>query len=782
MATLKLPPKPARASADRRQDKRSPVRGISSAGRHLHQQAEKQQREAGPARGRPDPGRPPRGERPAFGGPRREGEGPRGPRPERGPAPGGWRDERPRPDARGERGERGERPRVGAPRPDGPGFRPGPRAEEAGFRPGPRPEGGGFRPGPRPDGPGVRQDPRPPGHGLRPGPRPDGGGFREPARQGGGGVRPGPGPQAGGWRELPRRDGGGAHWDDRRGGGPGGRADGQGGFGGDRPRFGGQGGHGGDRPRFGGPGGPGADRPRAGHPSGRGDDRPRGPRPEPAFRRGVEGPDERPRFGPRSDPRGGPQARGPGPRVGPRGPGSEGGGERFGGERGPRREGGFRHEDPRASGQDRPRLGGHGGDRPRLGGPGRPDGDRPRFAPPDGRGGDRPRWGRQAGPGGDHPRFGGPRSPGDDGPRFGGQDRPHGDRPRVGNPGGAGDDRPRFGGHDGHAADRPRFGGPGGDRPRVDDRGPHEGGPRRGPQGGLARPGWAAPPAPARGGFGRPAARDEDEDDEAPVHAPGSLRLSKRLAELGHASRREADDWIAAGWVKVDGQVVDTLGARVLPHQQVEIDPRARELQSRQVTVLLHKPVGLVSGQAEDGHQPAITLVTPENRWGADASGIDWQAHHLRHLAVAGRLDVDSSGLLVLTQDGRIARTLIGEREEDDDNGVEKEYLVEVAWFERPELGEGADLKTLFPEDRVLSLRHGLSLDGKALRPARVSWQNETTLRFVLREGRKRQIRRMCELVGLKVLSLRRVRIGRVALASLPPGQWRYLAPWEKFD
>ncbi len=712
MATLKLPPKSPRPQADRRQDKRSPVRGITPTGRHLHQKHEKhekhekQQRDEAPARVLPDPGRPPRGDRPAFGGPRRDGEGPRGPRPERDAAPGGWRDERPRPDPRG---ERGERPRFGGPRPEG-----------SGFRQGPRPEGGGFRDGPRREDGGPRFDDR-----RRSGP---GGSF-------GNDRRPAP-PREAGFR--PPREGEGSGWAPPR------------------------------------------------------DERPRGPRPDPAFRRAGEGPDERPRFGPRPDHRGGPQDRGPGPRFEPRGPRPDGersgGTDRFGGDRGPRREGGFRHEDPRGSGGDRPRFGGQGGP-----------------------GGDRPRFGGQGGPGGDRPRFGGQGGPGGDRPRFGGQGGPGGDRPRFGGQGGPGGDRPRFGGQ----------GGPGGDRPRFDDRGPREGGPRfdprggrsegfrpderRGPQGGggggawgggpqggrdragsqggPARSGWPQPQASARGAYGRPAARDaDDEDDDFPAHAPGSLRLSKRLAELGHASRREADDWIAAGWVKVEGQVVDTLGARVLPSQQVEIDPRARELQSRQVTVLLHKPVGLVSGQAEDGHQPAITLVTPENRWGADASGIDWQAHHLRHLAVAGRLDVDSSGLLVLTQDGRIARTLIGEREEDDDNGVEKEYLVRVEWFERPELGAEADLKTLFPEDRVLSLRHGLSLDGKALRPARVSWQNETTLRFVLREGRKRQIRRMCELVGLKVTGLKRVRIGRVALASLPPGQWRYLAPWEKFD
>ena len=131
-------------------------------------------------------------------------------------------------------------------------------------------------------------------------------------------------------------------------------------------------------------------------------------------------------------------------------------------------------------------------------------------------------------------------------------------------------------------------------------------------------------------------------------------------------------------------------------------------------------------------------------------------------LAPAGRLDIDSTGLLVLTQDGRIAKLLIGEN-----SPIEKEYLVRV---------EGK----LSYED-LDRLRHGLSLDGVALKPAQVSWQNEDQLRFVLREGRKRQIRRMCEMVGLRVLGLKRVRMGRVSLGPLPPGQWRYLKPGEQF-
>ncbi len=245
------------------------------------------------------------------------------------------------------------------------------------------------------------------------------------------------------------------------------------------------------------------------------------------------------------------------------------------------------------------------------------------------------------------------------------------------------------------------------------------------------------------------------------------------MSELGLASRREADEWIAAGLVRVDGEIVDTLGTRVRPEQKIEIDPRARQAQAQLATILLHKPVGYVSGQAEDGYRPAVVLVTPENRWRGDQARIEFTRAHLRGLAVAGRLDIDSTGLLVLTQDGRIARQLIGA-----DSRIEKEYLVRVTW---PEAGPDGPLKETFPSDRLQLLRHGLALDGVQLKPVKVSWQNEEQLRFVLREGRKRQIRRMCEAVGLKVAGLKRVRIGSVALGALPAGQWRYLRSDESF-
>jgi 23S rRNA pseudouridine2604 synthase len=250
----------------------------------------------------------------------------------------------------------------------------------------------------------------------------------------------------------------------------------------------------------------------------------------------------------------------------------------------------------------------------------------------------------------------------------------------------------------------------------------------------------------------------------APPRPPKSdePRLSKRMSELGLCSRREADEWIVNGWVKVDGVTVATLGVRVSPQARIEVDPAAARHQSEQVTILLNKPVGYVSGQAEDGHEPAMVLIRPENRWSDDPSSLRFQPSHLRGLAPAGRLDIDSTGLLVFTQDGRIAKQLIG-----SDSAVEKEYLVRV---------EGK-----LSEQGLRLLRHGLELDGVKLKPARVSWQNENQLRFVLREGRKRQIRRMCEAVGLVATGLRRVRSGGVPLGALPVGKWRYLRRGEKF-
>ena len=249
-----------------------------------------------------------------------------------------------------------------------------------------------------------------------------------------------------------------------------------------------------------------------------------------------------------------------------------------------------------------------------------------------------------------------------------------------------------------------------------------------------------------------------------------TTRLNKRMAELGLCSRREADDWIARGWVKVDGAVAP-MGLQVGPGARIEVDPQARGEQGQRVTILVNKPVGYVSGQAEDGYKPAVTLVTQANHWKGDAVKQRSPSMYFKGLAPAGRLDIDSTGLLVLTQDGRVARQLIGE-----DSEIEKEYLVRVAFGKVEE-----NVQQAFPREALARLRHGLSLDGQPLKPAKVDWQNPEQLRFVLQEGRKRQIRRMCEAVGLSVLGLKRVRIGRVMLGQLPVGQWRYLAPHERF-
>lgn len=234
------------------------------------------------------------------------------------------------------------------------------------------------------------------------------------------------------------------------------------------------------------------------------------------------------------------------------------------------------------------------------------------------------------------------------------------------------------------------------------------------------------------------------------------------MAERGLCSRREADAYIERGWVRVDGVVVAELGSKAWPQQAITLDRQAQRRQVSRVTILLNKPVGYVSGQAEKGYRAAVSLISSSTQYHAGTARTRFDPAHLRGLAPAGRLDIDSQGMLVLTQDGRIARQLIG-----DDSDIDKEYLVRV---QGRIAGNGLAL-----------LNYGLTLDGKPLRPAQVDWQNDDQLRFVLREGRKRQIRRMCEQVGLKVVGLKRVRMGHVVLGDLPPGKWRYLKDGEHF-
>lgn len=333
-----------------------------------------------------------------------------------------------------------------------------------------------------------------------------------------------------------------------------------------------------------------------------------------------------------------------------------------------------------------------------------------------------------------------------------------------------GSDRPRFN------AERARSGPAGGERGDRPGRGFDDRNDRsaRGPD--VPR-GPAAAPRPAAPAFHR------QRPDLARVgNVRGEVRLNKRMAELGLCSRREADAWIARGWVLVNGEPA-LMGMPVPPDAHIEVLPQARHEQAGQVTILMHKPVGYVSGQPEDGHEAAATLIGAPSQWRGDArhpaDGRRFAPEHTRGLAPCGRLDIDSTGLLVLTQDGRIARQLIG-----DSSGVEKEYLVRVQWAPNGPQGQGViaqDVQSVFPAADLQRLRHGLSLDDQPLKPAQVDWMNPEQLRFILVEGKKRQIRRMCEQVGLHVVGLKRIRIGKVVLGNLPVGQWRYLGAEESF-
>lgn len=238
------------------------------------------------------------------------------------------------------------------------------------------------------------------------------------------------------------------------------------------------------------------------------------------------------------------------------------------------------------------------------------------------------------------------------------------------------------------------------------------------------------------------------------------VRLSKVMSERGICSRREADEYIERGWVLVDGVPVTELGTKVRRTQRVELADRGKDRQENRVTILLYKPVGYVSGQPEKNYPPAVKLLVPENQMEGDRGKI--QRKHFEGLAPAGRLDIDSRGLLVFTQDGRLAKLLTG-----NSGNLEKEYHVRV-------LGETSERK-------LDLLRHGLVLDGKPLLPAMVSRLGPGRLKIVLREGRNRQIRRMCQEVDLKVVGLMRVRIGKIKLGELPEGQWRFLGGGESF-
>lgn len=239
------------------------------------------------------------------------------------------------------------------------------------------------------------------------------------------------------------------------------------------------------------------------------------------------------------------------------------------------------------------------------------------------------------------------------------------------------------------------------------------------------------------------------------------VRVSKLLSLRGICSRREADRLIEAQQVRVNGQIVGELGSRCLPTDEITLCAWGEKQQREKVTLIMNKPVGFVSCQPEKGYREAKELLCEEAQvLGPD--GKRWSPSYLKKLSVCGRLDIDSKGLLVFTQDGVIAKRLIGE-----DSQIEKEYLVAY---------EG----TASPEALNL-LRFGLELDGKPLKRAEVKVKRPGLLTMILREGKKRQIRRSMDLVGLRVLSLIRVRVGRVHLGTLPPGSFRFLGPNEVF-
>lgn len=238
------------------------------------------------------------------------------------------------------------------------------------------------------------------------------------------------------------------------------------------------------------------------------------------------------------------------------------------------------------------------------------------------------------------------------------------------------------------------------------------------------------------------------------------VRLSKLMSQRGLCSRREADRLIEKGLVMVDGKIVNTLGIKFPETIKIELTQRAKAAQESLVTIMINKPVGYVSGQAEEGYVPAVRLVTGVNHSETEQGPLKINASHFNGLAPAGRLDIDSQGLLVLTQDGRIAKQLIGENTD-----LEKEYLVRVR----------GDISA----QQIEQLSFGLELDGKPLKRAKVQQLNADQLQIILREGKKRQIRRMCEAVGLHVSGLKRVRVGELRLGKLEEGKWRFVRPEE---
>ena len=231
-------------------------------------------------------------------------------------------------------------------------------------------------------------------------------------------------------------------------------------------------------------------------------------------------------------------------------------------------------------------------------------------------------------------------------------------------------------------------------------------------------------------------------------------RINKWLGQSGVCSRREAEGLIERGLVSIDGEVVKDAGRKIQPGQTLVL---ADGEGAAPLSVVLHKPMGIVSAQPEQGQIPAVRLLTKADLIGDSPTIPDRDTR----LAPLGRLDMDSRGLLILSDDGVLAKAIIG-----PESDLEKEYLVRVTGKITPE--------------KIARLCHGLSMDGRQLKPAKVSVAEGQQLRFILKEGRNRQIRRMCELVGMHVMDLVRVRIGTLRLDDLPEGKWRVLSDHER--
>jgi 23S rRNA pseudouridine2604 synthase len=233
------------------------------------------------------------------------------------------------------------------------------------------------------------------------------------------------------------------------------------------------------------------------------------------------------------------------------------------------------------------------------------------------------------------------------------------------------------------------------------------------------------------------------------------VRLAKRVAALAGCSRRDAELYIEAGWVRVDGHVVAEPQSRFADDQRVELDASATLRALEPVTLLLHRPVGL-------DDEAARGLLAAEHRAADDAAASRPVPARLASLTQLLPLPAFASGLAVYSQQRGVIRHLV-----EDASVIEQEIVVSV---------EGQ-----LPAQGLARLGHGLAFEGRALPPIKVSWQSEQRLRFALKGIAPDLVPWMCEQVGLRMLGAKRLRIGRIPLAGLPPGQWRSLRHNERF-